>query len=220
LVTPTGAALLRALQCRFESTPVMRTQTIGYGAGTRNPERFPNVLRLSIGEMAQSSPFKEEKITVLECAVDDLSPQVLAHAAQLALERGALDVMSAPVTMKKGRLGTLLTVLCKPGDRDQLQRLILRETTTLGIRVREEDRVTLARETTPLQTEFGVIHVKSGFWQGEEWNAAPEFEDCRRAAAAYDVPLKTVMQAAMAAWRTRQAGLEPASTTLEAGSRS
>jgi hypothetical protein len=98
--------------------------------------------------------------------------------------------------------------------------LILRETTTLGIRVREEDRVTLARETTPLQTEFGVIHVKSGFWQGEEWNAAPEFEDCRRAAAAYDVPLKTVMQAAMAAWRTRQAGLEPASTTLEAGSRS
>jgi uncharacterized protein (TIGR00299 family) protein len=220
LVTPTGAALLRALQCRFESTPVMRTQTIGYGAGTRNPERFPNVLRLSIGEMAQSSPFKEEKITVLECAVDDLSPQVLAHAAQLALERGALDVMSAPVTMKKGRLGTLLTVLCKPGDRDQLQQLILRETTTLGIRVREEDRVTLARETTPLQTEFGVIHVKSGFWQGEEWNAAPEFEDCRRAAAAYDVPLKTVMQAAMAAWRTRQAGLEPASTTLEAGSRS
>ena len=220
LVTPTGAALLRALQCRFESTPVMRTQTIGYGAGTRNPERFPNVLRLSIGEIAHSSPFREEKITVLECAVDDLSPQVLAHAAQLALERGALDVMLAPVTMKKGRLGTLLTVLCKPGDRDQLQQLILRETTTLGIRVREENRVTLARESTPLQTEFGVIHVKSGFWQGEEWNAAPEFEDCRRAAAAYDVPLKTVMQAAMAAWRTRQAGLEPASTTLEAGSRS
>jgi uncharacterized protein (TIGR00299 family) protein len=219
LVTPTGAALLRALQCRFESTPVMRTQAIGYGAGTRNPERFPNVLRLSIGEIEQS-PLREEKITVLECAVDDLSPQVLAHAAQLALERGALDVMSAPVTMKKGRLGTLLTVLCKPGDRDRLQQLIFRETTTLGIRVREENRVILARENTPVQTEFGVIHVKSGSWQGEEWNAAPEFEDCRRAAAAYDVPLKTVMQAAVAAWRTRQVGLEPASTTLEAGSRS
>jgi pyridinium-3,5-bisthiocarboxylic acid mononucleotide nickel chelatase len=220
LVTPTGAVLLRALQCRFEATPVMRTQTIGYGAGTRNPERFPNVLRLSIGEIAQASPFREEKITVLECAVDDLSPQVLAHAAQLALERGALDVMSAPVTMKKGRLGTLLTVLCKPADRDQLQQLILRETTTLGIRVREEDRVTLARETTPMQTEFGVIHVKSGFWQGEEWNAAPEFEDCRRAAAAFDVPLKTVMQTAMAAWRTRQVGPEPDAATLEAGFRS
>jgi pyridinium-3,5-bisthiocarboxylic acid mononucleotide nickel chelatase len=205
LVTPTGAALLRALDCRFDATPVMRTQAIGYGAGTRNPERFPNVLRVSIGEIATAAqPFSEDKVTVLECAVDDLSPQVLAHTTQLALERGALDVMSGPVTMKKGRLGTLLTVLCKPGDAAGLQQLIFRETTTLGIRVREENRVILAREITPVETDFGVIHIKTGSWQGEEWNAAPEFEDCRRAAAAFDVPLKTVMQAAMAAWRTRQ----------------
>jgi uncharacterized protein (TIGR00299 family) protein len=204
LVTPTGAALLRALDCRFESTPVMRTQAIGYGAGTRNPERFPNVLRVSIGEIAQPSSQITEKVTVLECAIDDLSPQVLAHTAQLALERGALDVMSAPVTMKKGRLGTLLTVLCKPADADPLQQLIFRETTTLGIRVREENRVILARELTPVQTDFGVIHIKTGSGQGEEWNAAPEFEDCRRAAAAFNVPLKTVMQAALAAWRIRQ----------------
>jgi pyridinium-3,5-bisthiocarboxylic acid mononucleotide nickel chelatase len=228
LVTPTGAALLRALDCRFESTPMMRTRAIGYGAGTRDPDRFPNVLRVSVGEVANASPQIGgqigEKVTVLECAVDDLSPQILAHTAQLALERGALDVMSAPVTMKKGRLGTLLTVLCKPGDADRLQQLIFRETTTLGIRVREENRVILAREITPVQTDFGVIHIKTGIktdsGQGEEWNAAPEFEDCRRAAAAFDVPLKTVMQAALAAWRIRQVGLDPASTTLEAGSRS
>jgi pyridinium-3,5-bisthiocarboxylic acid mononucleotide nickel chelatase len=217
LVTPTGAALLRALECRFDSTPVMRTHSIGYGAGTRNPERFPNVVRVSIGEIAQAPRFKAETITVLECAVDDLSPQVLAHTAQLTLDQGALDVMSAPVTMKKGRLGTLLTVLCKPADADRLQHLLFRETTTLGIRVREENRVVLTRETTPVQTEFGVIQVKAGSWQGEEWNVAPEFEDCRRAAAAFQVPLKTVMQAALAAWRTRQAG--PVST-VEAGSRS
>ena len=204
LVTPTGAALLRALDCRFDATPVMRTQAIGYGAGTRNPERFPNVLRLSIGEIAAAQSFIEDKVTVLECAVDDLSPQVLAHTAQLALERGALDVMSGPVTMKKGRLGTLLTVLCKSGDAADLLQLIFRETSTLGIRVREENRVILAREITPVETDFGVIHIKTGSWQGEEWNAAPEFEDCRRAAAAFDVPLKTVMQAAMNAWRTRQ----------------
>jgi hypothetical protein len=204
LVTPTGAALLRALDCRFDATPVMRTQSIGYGAGTRNPERFPNVLRVSIGEIAAAQSFIEDKVTVLECALDDLSPQVLAHTAQLALERGALDVMSSAVTMKKGRLGTLLTVLCKPGDATELQQLIFRETTTLGIRVREENRVVLAREVTPVETDFGVIHIKTGSWQGEEWNAAPEFEDCRRAAAAFDVPLKTVMQAAMAVWRTRQ----------------
>ena len=205
LVTPTGAALLRALDCRFDATPVTRTQAIGYGAGTRNPERFPNVLRVSIGEIATAPlPFSEDKITVLECAVDDLSPQILAHTTQLALERGALDVMSGPVTMKKGRLGTLLTVLCKPGAAAGLQQLIFRETTTLGIRVREENRVILAREVTPVETDFGVIHIKTGSWQGEEWNAAPEFEDCRRAAATFDVPLKTVMQAAMTAWRTRQ----------------
>ena len=220
LVTPTGAALLRALNCRFESTPVMRTQAIGYGAGTRNPERFPNVLRVSIGEVAKGLQWGGEKVTVLECAVDDLSPQVLAHTAQLALERGALDVMSSPVTMKKGRLGTLLTVLCKPGDRDHLQQLLFRETSTLGIRVREEDRVILDREIIQVQTEFGPIQIKTGSWRGEEWNVAPEFEDCRRAAAAFDVPLKTVMQAALAAWRARQVGLDPASTTLEAGSRS
>jgi uncharacterized protein (TIGR00299 family) protein len=204
LVTPTGAALLRALDCRFDATPVMRTQAIGYGAGTRNPERFPNVLRVSIGEIAAAQPFIEDKVTVLECAMDDLSPQVLAHTAQLALERGALDVMSGPVTMKKGRLGTLLTVLCRPGDVAGLQQLIFRETTTLGIRVREENRVILAREITAVETDFGLIHIKTGSWQGEEFNAAPEFEDCRRAAAAFDVPLKTVVQAAMAAWRTRQ----------------
>jgi pyridinium-3,5-bisthiocarboxylic acid mononucleotide nickel chelatase len=204
LVTPTGAALLRALDCRFDATPVMRTESIGYGAGTRNPEGFPNVLRVSLGTIAEARLFREDKVMVLECAVDDLSPQVLAYTAQLALERGALDVMSSPVTMKKGRLGTLLTVLCKSADAARLQQLIFRETSTLGIRVREEQRVILARETTAVQTEFGVIQVKAGSWLGEEWNAAPEFEDCRRAAAAFDVPLKTVMQAAMTAWRTRQ----------------
>src|ERR1700722_9253260 len=217
LVTPTGAALLRALDCRFESTPVMRTRSIGYGAGTRNPERFPNVVRVSIGEIAQSPRFTPETLTVLECAVDDLSPQVLAHTAQLALDQGALDVMSSPVTMKKGCWGPLLTVLSNPADAGRLQQLLFQETTTLGIRVREENRVVLARETTAVQTEFGVIQVKTGVWQGEEWNAAPEFEDCRRAAAAFQVPLKTVMQAALAAWRTRQ--LVPVSR-VEAGSRS
>lgn len=203
LVTPTGAALLRALECHFDATPVMRTHEIGYGAGTRNPERFPNVLRVSIGEIANASRFTEDKVTVLECAVDDLSPQVLAHTSQLLMERGALDVMSSPVTMKKGRLGALLTVLCKAGDAGDLQQLMFRETTTLGIRVREESRVVLAREFTSVATDYGAIQIKTGSWHGEEWNAAPEFEDCRRAAAAFGVPLKTVMQAAMTAWRAR-----------------
>jgi pyridinium-3,5-bisthiocarboxylic acid mononucleotide nickel chelatase len=207
LVTPTGAALLRALHPRFEThastRAQMRTTSIGYGAGSRDPERFPNVLRVSVGETMRTAGFSEDKVTVLECAVDDLSPQVLAHTAQLAMERGALDVMSTPVTMKKGRLGTLLTVLCQAADAEDMQQLLFRETTTLGIRVREESRAILARESRAVETEYGIIHVKVGSWEGEELNAAPEFEDCRQAAAAFGVPLKTVMQAAMAAWRTR-----------------
>ena len=187
LVTPTGAALLRALRCRFENPGVIKTQAIGYGAGARDPQRFPNVVRVSICETAAAAPMHCDKVTVLECAVDDLSPEVLAHTAQLAMEQGALDIMSAPVTMKKGRLGTLLTVLCKEQDAAALQQLIFRETTTLGIRVREESRVILARQTTPVETEYGVIHIKTGSWQGEDWNIAPEFEDCRRAAIASNV---------------------------------
>lgn len=243
LVTPTGAALLRALDCQFDPPGVMRTQTIGYGAGTRDPDRFPNVLRVNMGvlhvlgtaeqgnqEKADREKVDQDKVTVLECAVDDLSPQVLAHASQLAMERGALDVMSSPVTMKKGRLGTLLTVLCKADDASRLQQLIFRETTTLGIRVREESRVILARQITPVQTEFGVISIKTGSLMGDSMgdrvgeisNAAPEFEDCRRAAAAFDVPLKTVMQAAMAAWAALELSRarEQSGAPLEAGSRS
>ncbi len=201
MVTPTGAALLRALNCRFDPAGVMRASSIGYGAGTRNPQGFPNVLRLTIGETSEAGKTEEEKITVIECAIDDLSPQILARTAQVAMERGALDVMSTPVTMKKGRLGTLLTVLCKPDDADHLEKLLFRETTTLGMRVRQESRLSLDRETVPVETEFGVIRVKVGSWQGEELNAAAEFEDCRRAADALDVPLKTVMQAALAQWR-------------------
>lgn len=206
LTTPTGAALLRALGCCFESPGVLRSSAIGYGAGTRNPSHFPNVLRLTLGEVTsadgEKTPgFGDEKVMVIECAVDDLNPQVLAYAAQLAMERGALDVMTAPVTMKKGRLGTLLTVLCRPADAAGLAQLLFRETSTLGMRVREESRLVLTRETASVETEFGVIRVKVGRWQGEEMNAAPEFEDCRRAAEAGDIPLKTVMQAALAGWR-------------------
>ena len=100
-----------------------------------------------------------------------------------------------------------------------MQQLLFRETTTLGIRVREESRIILARETAAVETEYGLIHIKTGTWQGEERNAAPEYEDCRRAAAAFRVPLKIVMQAAMSAWRTRQVSpQEPASS--RPGSRS
>ncbi len=199
LVTPTGAALLRALGCSYGPSPLMRVNTIGYGAGTRNPKRFANVVRIQLGESDVATNFPTETVTVLECAIDDQSPQVLAHAMQLALERGALDVMTQAVQMKKNRLGTLLTVLCRPSQKDEMQVLLFRETSTIGIRVRQEERVYLKRESVEVATEYGVVRVKIGSAHGEQLNAMPEYEDCRAIAAAHGVPLKQVMQTVLAA---------------------
>lgn len=200
LVTPTGAALLRVLDPTFGVQPAMRVERIGYGAGTRNPKGFPNVLRISVGDAEGIAEARTETVTVLETALDDLSPQVLAWVAESALAAGALDVMLTPVVMKKGRPGTLLTVLCEPKDAQALERLILRETSTLGVRVRQDQRRSLERHHTTVQTVYGEIRMKVGMLGGEVMNAAPEFEDCRAAAVRCDVPLKVVQQAAIAAY--------------------
>ena len=207
LTTPTGAALLQALGCGFDATDPVTVSRNGYGAGGRDPKGFANVLRLSIATAVPSGTrqgaFSGDRVVVLECAMDDASPQVLAHAMELALEHGALDVMSAPVSMKKGRLGTLLTVLCRPEDEDRLEKLLFRETTTLGIRRREEERVILDRAFVTVETQFGKIRVKIASAAGEVLNAKPEYEDCRRAAREHDVPLRAVMEAAVTAYAER-----------------
>jgi pyridinium-3,5-bisthiocarboxylic acid mononucleotide nickel chelatase len=201
LVTPTGAALLRVLDPVFGVQPAMRVERIGYGAGTRNPKGFPNALRISVGDAEEGA--RTETVTVLETALDDLSPQVLAWVAESALAAGALDVMLTPVVMKKGRAGTLLTVLCEPEDAQALERLILRETSTLGVRVRQDQRRSLERHHVAVSTAYGEIRMKVGMLGGEVMNAAPEFEDCRAAAVRCDVPLKVVQQAAVAAYASR-----------------
>jgi len=201
LVTPTGAALLRVLDPVFGVQPAMRVERIGYGAGTRNPKGFPNALRISVGDAEEGA--RTETVTVLETALDDLSPQVLAWVAESALAAGALDVMLTPVVMKKGRAGTLLTVLCEPEDAQALERLILRETSTLGVRVRQDQRRSLERHHVAASTAYGEIRMKVGMLGGEVMNAAPEFEDCRAAAVRCDVPLKVVQQAAVAAYASR-----------------
>jgi uncharacterized protein (TIGR00299 family) protein len=214
LVTPTGAALLRGLDPIFGQQPTMRVEQIGYGAGTRNPKGFPNVLRLSIGSADEEIDVRNtvasgdaETVTVLETALDDLSPQVLGWVAEAAFAAGALDVTLTPVIMKKGRPGTLLTVLCHPAERPALERLILRETSTLGLRIREDRRSCLERRHIPVQTPYGEIRIKVGSLAGEELNAAPEFEDCRAAAVKHGVALKRVQQVAIAAYQQRSANV-------------
>jgi len=203
LVTPTGAALLRAIDPVFGPQPAMRVARIGYGAGTRNSKEFPNVLRVSVGEASETGAvagLNGETVTVMETALDDLSPQVLAYVAETALARGALDAMLTPVIMKKGRQGTLLTVLCNPADSAALERLILTETSTLGVRIRQERRTCLERKHIPVVTEYGEIRIKVGSLGGETMNAAPEYEDCRAAAAKHGVAIKQVQQAAIASY--------------------
>jgi hypothetical protein len=136
----------------------------------------------------------------METALDDLSPQVLAYVAETALARGALDVMLTQVIMKKGRPGTVLTVLCNPADSAVLERLILSQTSTLGVRIRQERRSCLERKHIPVSTEYGEIRIKVGSLGSEAMNAAPEYEDCRAAAAKHHVAIKQVQQAAIAAY--------------------
>jgi uncharacterized protein (DUF111 family) len=187
----------------------MLVDRIGYGAGTRNTPGFPNVLSLSIGESSataipQPPTYENEQpVTVLETALDDLSPQILAHVAETALATGALDVMLTPVIMKKGRPGTLLTILCNESERAALQQLIFRETSTIGVRIRHDRRICLDRTLTTVQTPYGPIRIKVATLAGEELNAAPEFEDCRAAAQQHNVAVKLVQQAALTAFRAQ-----------------
>jgi uncharacterized protein (TIGR00299 family) protein len=205
LVTPTGAAIARTLATRFSAFPEMKIEESGYGAGSRDFPGHPNVLRLVIGEALPllAGKTKSETVSVLEANLDDLNPQVFGYVMDRLLEEGALDVFGMPVQMKKNRPGTLLTVLCKPEDTEKLAQLIFSETTTLGVRRREESRQTLARRWENVRTEWGEVRIKIASMNGTVTNYAPEYEDCRRIAAEHHVPLKTVMQEAARAYTGR-----------------
>ena len=206
LVTPTGAAIVKTLSSRFASFPAMKVERAGYGAGTRDFPEHPNLLRLTIGDAlpadATKSPsaspsVSNERITVLEANLDDLSPQVLAYAMERLLAEGALDVFSVSVQMKKSRPGALLTVLAKMEDANRLTKLIFAETTTLGVRRRDEQRQTLSRRWETVDTTWGPVRIKIASMNGSISNYAPEYEDCRALAEAHHVPLKQVMEEAV-----------------------
>jgi pyridinium-3,5-bisthiocarboxylic acid mononucleotide nickel chelatase len=212
LVTPTGAAIARTLASRFGAFPAMRVEKAGYGAGSRNFEKHPNVLRLSVGEaIAEADAAGDvsaengraaatDVVRVIEANIDDATPQLLGYVQERLMAAGALDVFCTPIQMKKSRPGTLLTVLARPANEANLADILFAESTTLGVRIREERRRVLERRTVPVQTPWGEVRVKVAHVGGEVRNAAPEFEDCRRLAAAHHIPLKQVIQAAMSSW--------------------
>ncbi len=203
LVTPTGAAIVRVLASSFAAFPEMKIEKSGYGAGTHDFPGHPNVLRLTIGEAVSTSLSANtavETITVLEANLDDLNPQVFGYVMERALTEGALDAFAAPVQMKKNRPGTLLTILCKPEDAAKLTQLIFTETSTLGVRRRDEKRQILARRWENVGTPWGKVRIKVASMNGTVTNYAPEYEDCRRIATEQGIPLKTVMQEASCAY--------------------
>jgi hypothetical protein len=217
LVTPTGAALVAAFAEGYGNLPAMRIERTGYGAGTRVYEKFPNVLRAIIGTLEseggagwkpapqnaggadfQPAPPDADTITVIETNLDDVSPQVLGYVMEQALTEGALDLFYTPVQMKKNRPGVLLTLLCQPSDRERMCALLFKETTTLGVRHRNEARTILQRSFVTVETAYGAIRVKvAKTAEGQVLNAAPEFEDCRAAAERHQVAVREVQLAAI-----------------------
>ena len=207
LTTPTGAAILKTLVSRFGTIPAYKVEKTGYGAGTRDFPSHANVLRISVGESIEpSKAATPEAISVLEANIDDLNPQVFGYVMDKLLEAGALDVFGTPVQMKKNRPGMLLTVLARTEDAQRLSRLIFAETTTLGIRMREERREVLLRRSESVKTAWGEVRMKIGNLNGSVTNYAPEYEDCRRIASEHGVPLKTVMQEAIRIYMDQQNG--------------
>jgi hypothetical protein len=195
-VTPTGAVLLRMLDVHYAALPMMRIVKTGYGAGGRETAGLPNLLRLMVGEAASNAA--TESIAVIESVIDDCNPQLLAYVSEKLLEAGAWDVYRAPVQMKKGRSGVQMTVLCRPDLAPTLQELLFRETTTIGLRWRLENKIALVREFAEVETRWGKVRIKiARLPNGSLANVLPEYEDCRQIATKHSLPLKQVMGEAM-----------------------
>jgi uncharacterized protein (TIGR00299 family) protein len=197
LVTPTGALLVTGYAREFGPVPPMTVASIGYGAGDRDVRDVPNVVRILRGERAGKSA--DERIVKLECEIDDMNPQLFGPLMDQLLAAGALDVFYTAVQMKKNRPGTLVTVISSPDRRVPLTDLLFRSSTTIGVRYQEMSRACLDRSVESVNTPFGPVRFKIACRDGEELNAAPEFDDCARLAAEHDVSIKAVQAAAIKA---------------------
>ncbi len=205
LITPTGAAILRAL----EATELPHDVTLegdGYGAGTKDFPHRANVARLAVYDAQNNDhTFERDTVSCLEADIDDLSPEILAYTEGLLLDAGALDVTRTPITMKKGRTGIRIAVLCETADTDRVADVLFTETSTFGIRVESVARLKLARRFDSVTSPWGPIRVKVGTW-GDKLKIAPEYEDCATIARENGVPLTQVMDTARSLWNASNLG--------------
>ena len=201
LLTPTGALVLSDYASAYGPLPPMRVERVGYGAGERDLDGTPNVLRLVVGQASESVPGM--RVAVIECEIDDMNPQIFGALMDRLHAAGALDVFYAPVQMKKNRPGTLMTIISSPADRAALVDVVFRETTTIGVRHNEVARECLDRETVSVATPLGSIRFKVARRDGDVLNAQPEFDDLVRLAEEHGRPIKDVQALAAKAWLER-----------------
>jgi uncharacterized protein (TIGR00299 family) protein len=204
LMTPTGAAIIATVCDEFGQIPEMTVEKTAYGAGTRDYKDFPNALRLILGNIEpqrrRGAEFSnkeqwttnDKELTILETNLDDVSPEILGFVMEKAFDLGALDCWFTPIQMKKNRPATLVTILCQKSEKDSFIGLLMRETPTLGVRVRETERICLAREITKIQTKFGEIPVKIARFGDSIVNIKPEFEFLKEIARRENLPLREV----------------------------
>ena len=201
MLTPTGALLLSSYASTFGVMPPMRVERVGYGAGDRDLDGTPNVLRVVVGEAAISE--SATRVAVVECEIDDMNPQIFGVLMDRLYAAGALEVFYASVQMKKNRPGTLLTIVSKPPDREALVDVVFRESTTIGVRYQEMARECLNRETVLVETPLGTVRYKVAGRNGRVLNAQPEFEDLVKLAAEHSRPIKEIQAIAAKAWLER-----------------
>src|SRR4051794_3014810 len=198
LTTPTGAAILTTVVETFGPLPAMTIDTIGLGAGTREIPDQANILRLFLGHIAV--PAASDRVWVLETNLDDIPGETVGYTTTRLLEAGALDVFVTPILMKKNRPGVIVTVLCDENQVPAMEEILFRETTTLGIRRYPVSRHKLKRRGAEVTTSFGVVKGKLGWLEGRPPTFSPEHDDCARIAAERGVALRTVFEAAQAAF--------------------
>ena len=196
LLTPTGAAILTSLASGFGPMSSMTVRNIGYGAGTRDLA-IPNLLRVFVGAGEDDRVhWSSEQVAVLQTNIDDMNPQIYEHLMNGLYDLGAFEVVLSPVQMKKNRPGTSISIVCRPDLMQTLSEFLVRETTTIGLRWRLEYKLRAPHETLEIQTEYGMIRCKVAKVGNTIVNVTPEYEDCRRIALEYGVPLKDVMELA------------------------
>ena len=199
LVTPTGAGIIKTLAEEFKDLPLMEIEKTGYGTGKRDcsltngfTNSTTNVLRVMLGKSEHQ--FNAEKLTMLETNIDDMNPEIFSYILPKMLKQGALDVFLTNITMKKGRPGTILNVLCKETDTEKFYNFILNETSTFGVRKYSLERYCIDRKVITLDTEYGKVKVKAGLKDNKIIKVAPEYEECRKIAEKNSIPLQIVYE--------------------------